>query len=166
MDRCGRFNWNCFKFQQLNWWPRIQLQWKHKWWCALISQIYIFNCQVATWTKAFRQFLFCKAGFGILYLSTGFECHFGCELIYKILQISKDLIVAQVGEAIPLSDASVDAVVGTLVLCSVKDVDMTLKGTQTSSCRDFIFIFTGFKELSPSRNLVFCEEHSVSWVLY
>ncbi|KAJ1423662.1 S-adenosyl-L-methionine-dependent methyltransferase [Sesbania bispinosa] len=32
-----------------------------------------------------------------------------------------------VGEAIPLSDASVDAVVGTLVLCSVKDVDMTLK---------------------------------------
>ncbi|XP_030956936.1 methyltransferase-like protein 7A [Quercus lobata] len=32
-----------------------------------------------------------------------------------------------VGEAIPLGDASVDAVVGTLVLCSVKDVDMTLK---------------------------------------
>lgn len=32
-----------------------------------------------------------------------------------------------VGEAIPLSDASVDAVVGTLVLCSVKDVAMTLK---------------------------------------
>ncbi|XP_027361099.1 methyltransferase-like protein 7A [Abrus precatorius] len=35
--------------------------------------------------------------------------------------------VQAVGEAIPLSDASVDAVVGTLVLCSVKDVDMTLK---------------------------------------
>ncbi|KAH9773963.1 methyltransferase 11 domain-containing protein [Citrus sinensis] len=32
-----------------------------------------------------------------------------------------------VGEAIPVSDASVDAVVGTLVLCSVKDVDMTLQ---------------------------------------
>ncbi|KAL1317541.1 hypothetical protein AAHE18_15G141000 [Arachis hypogaea] len=32
-----------------------------------------------------------------------------------------------VGEAIPLSDASVDAVVGTLVLCSVKDVDLALK---------------------------------------
>ncbi|KAH1059785.1 hypothetical protein AAZX31_02G103900 [Glycine max] len=35
--------------------------------------------------------------------------------------------IQAVGEAIPLSDASVDAVVGTLVLCSVKDVDMTLK---------------------------------------
>ncbi|KAL0538878.1 hypothetical protein IC582_023045 [Cucumis melo] len=32
-----------------------------------------------------------------------------------------------VGEAIPLPDASVDAVVGTLVLCSVTDVDMTLR---------------------------------------
>ncbi|KAK9276836.1 hypothetical protein L1049_006373 [Liquidambar formosana] len=32
-----------------------------------------------------------------------------------------------VGEALPLNDASVDAVVGTLVLCSVKDVDLALK---------------------------------------
>ncbi|KAH9709606.1 methyltransferase 11 domain-containing protein [Citrus sinensis] len=32
-----------------------------------------------------------------------------------------------VGEAIPVRDASVDAVIGTLVLCSVKDVDMTLQ---------------------------------------
>ncbi|KAL3751590.1 hypothetical protein ACJRO7_012427 [Eucalyptus globulus] len=32
-----------------------------------------------------------------------------------------------VGEAIPLEDASVEAVVGTLVLCSVSDVDLTLK---------------------------------------
>lgn len=32
-----------------------------------------------------------------------------------------------VGEALPLSDAAVDAVVGTLVLCSVKDVDTALK---------------------------------------
>ncbi|XP_021912020.1 methyltransferase-like protein 7A [Carica papaya] len=32
-----------------------------------------------------------------------------------------------VGEAIPLPDASVDAVVGTLVLCSVKNVNLTLK---------------------------------------
>ncbi|ESW29598.1 hypothetical protein PHAVU_002G083300 [Phaseolus vulgaris] len=35
--------------------------------------------------------------------------------------------IQAVGEVIPLTDASVDAVVGTLVLCSVKDVDMTLK---------------------------------------
>ncbi|KAF7851705.1 hypothetical protein BT93_L3215 [Corymbia citriodora subsp. variegata] len=32
-----------------------------------------------------------------------------------------------VGEAIPLGDASVDAVVGTLILCSVSDVDLTLR---------------------------------------
>ncbi|KAL6969618.1 hypothetical protein U1Q18_029328 [Sarracenia purpurea var. burkii] len=32
-----------------------------------------------------------------------------------------------VAEALPVSDASIDAVVGTLVLCSVKDVNMTLK---------------------------------------
>ncbi|EOY01889.1 S-adenosyl-L-methionine-dependent methyltransferases superfamily protein isoform 2 [Theobroma cacao] len=37
--------------------------------------------------------------------------------------------VEAVAEAVPLDDASVDAVVGTLVLCSVKDVNMALKGT-------------------------------------
>lgn len=36
----------------------------------------------------------------------------------------------QVGEALPLADASVDAIVGTLVLCSVKDVNMALKGNK------------------------------------
>lgn len=35
--------------------------------------------------------------------------------------------IQAVGEALPLSDVSVDAVVGTLVLCSVKDVDATLQ---------------------------------------
>ncbi|KAK3042395.1 hypothetical protein RJ639_002441 [Escallonia herrerae] len=35
--------------------------------------------------------------------------------------------IQAVAEALPLSDASVDAVVGTLVLCSVEDVDMTLQ---------------------------------------
>lgn len=34
----------------------------------------------------------------------------------------------QVAEALPVSDASIDAVVGTLVLCSVKDVNKTLQG--------------------------------------
>jgi hypothetical protein len=51
----------------------------------------------------------------------------GCELQSCSLDF-EDAQIIQVGEAIPLSDASVDAVVGTLVLCSVKDVDMTLKG--------------------------------------
>ncbi|KAI3970913.1 hypothetical protein MKX01_024560 [Papaver californicum] len=32
-----------------------------------------------------------------------------------------------VGEALPAYDASMDAVIGTLVLCSVKDVKTTLK---------------------------------------
>ncbi|KAG2702399.1 hypothetical protein I3760_06G087300 [Carya illinoinensis] len=43
------------------------------------------------------------------------------------LPLANFQFIQAVGEAIPLSDASVDAVVGTLVLCSVKDVDMTLK---------------------------------------
>lgn len=34
----------------------------------------------------------------------------------------------QVAEALPIKDASVDAVIGTLVLCSVKDVDQALQG--------------------------------------
>ncbi|KAJ8628545.1 hypothetical protein MRB53_021868 [Persea americana] len=35
--------------------------------------------------------------------------------------------IRAVGEALPMRDASMDAVIGTLVLCSVKDVDMTLQ---------------------------------------
>ncbi|CAL1370646.1 unnamed protein product [Linum trigynum] len=43
------------------------------------------------------------------------------------LQPSSFSFTQAVGEAIPLDDASVDAVVGTLVLCSVEDVDRTLQ---------------------------------------
>ncbi|XP_057448202.1 uncharacterized protein LOC130739807 [Lotus japonicus] len=43
------------------------------------------------------------------------------------LPLSNFEFIQAVGESIPLSDASVDAVVGTLVLCSVKYVDLTLK---------------------------------------
>ncbi|GAV85784.1 Methyltransf_11 domain-containing protein [Cephalotus follicularis] len=43
------------------------------------------------------------------------------------LPLSNFNFIHAVGESIPLSDASVDAAVGTLVLCSVKDVDKTLK---------------------------------------
>ncbi|GFZ00171.1 S-adenosyl-L-methionine-dependent methyltransferases superfamily protein [Actinidia rufa] len=42
--------------------------------------------------------------------------------------------IQAVAEALPLSDASVDAVVGTLVLCSVKDVNMTLKDGTILRC--------------------------------
>ncbi|CAA3022696.1 methyltransferase-like protein 7A isoform X2 [Olea europaea var. sylvestris] len=43
------------------------------------------------------------------------------------LQPSNFEFMQAVAEALPVDDASVDAVVGTLVLCSVKDVDMTLQ---------------------------------------
>ncbi|KAI4328464.1 hypothetical protein L6164_020817 [Bauhinia variegata] len=43
------------------------------------------------------------------------------------LPLSNFKFIHAVGEVIPLQDASVDAVVGTLVLCSVKDIEMTLK---------------------------------------
>lgn len=45
---------------------------------------------------------------------------------------TKFVDIVQVAEALPLPEASVDAVVGTLVLCSVKDVNMALKGIRAS----------------------------------
>lgn len=42
------------------------------------------------------------------------------------------LLLSRLGRLIPLSDSSVDTVLGILVLCFVKDVDMTLKVTLTS----------------------------------
>lgn len=55
------------------------------------------------------------------------------------------IVFIQVGEAIPLDDASMDAVVGTLVLCSVKDVNLTLQGTCSglSSDSQHIQVFQG-----------------------
>lgn len=43
------------------------------------------------------------------------------------LPSEKFKFIRAVGEALPIEDASIDAVVGTLVLCSVKDVDATLQ---------------------------------------
>ncbi|ONK61013.1 uncharacterized protein A4U43_C08F25190 [Asparagus officinalis] len=40
-----------------------------------------------------------------------------------------------VGEALPIGDNSMDAVIGTLVLCSVKDVDISLKGQMVWSIK-------------------------------
>ncbi|EOY01888.1 S-adenosyl-L-methionine-dependent methyltransferases superfamily protein isoform 1 [Theobroma cacao] len=49
--------------------------------------------------------------------------------------------VEAVAEAVPLDDASVDAVVGTLVLCSVKDVNMALKEVKRVLKPGGLFLF-------------------------
>ncbi|XP_010257937.1 PREDICTED: methyltransferase-like protein 7A isoform X2 [Nelumbo nucifera] len=49
------------------------------------------------------------------------------ELYASIMDKSIAAYEEEVGEALPVSDASMDAVVGTLVLCSVKDVKLTLE---------------------------------------
>ncbi|CAL5338490.1 unnamed protein product [Camellia sinensis] len=52
-------------------------------------------------------------------------------------QIPTVALGLEVAEALPLSDASVDVVVGTLVLCSVKDINMTLKVKISRSIKPF-----------------------------
>ncbi|KAM7250781.1 hypothetical protein ACFE04_022664 [Oxalis oulophora] len=54
---------------------------------------------------------------------------FVIDPLWLVLELDSVVFMffCQVGEAIPLSDASVDAVIGTLVLCSVTDVDLTLQ---------------------------------------
>lgn len=87
------------------------------------------HCSFGSRVLAYYFFLRWIWIFSLLFLPSvivGFKLQ-SCSLDFK------DANVIQVGEAIPLRDASVDAVVGTLVLCSVKDVDRTLKGTQTST---------------------------------
>lgn len=49
--------------------------------------------------------------------------------------------IEAVAEAVPLDDASVDAVVGTLVLCSVKDVNMALKEVKRVLKPGGLFVF-------------------------
>ncbi|OMO82501.1 Zinc finger, RING-type [Corchorus olitorius] len=49
--------------------------------------------------------------------------------------------IEAVAEAVPLDDASVDAVVGTLVLCSVKDVNMALKEVKRVLKPGGLFLF-------------------------
>ncbi|XVE85841.1 hypothetical protein DITRI_Ditri17bG0123700 [Diplodiscus trichospermus] len=53
--------------------------------------------------------------------------------------------IEAVAEAVPLDDASVEAVVGTLVLCSVKDVNMALKGILSlNPCFDSMKFFLAY----------------------
>ncbi|KAK2969027.1 hypothetical protein RJ640_007892 [Escallonia rubra] len=65
--------------------------------------------------------------------------------------------IQAVAEALPLSDASVDAVVGTLVLCSVEDADMTLQGAAKYTCSScsscFIKLFILAFSLAYSREV-------------
>ncbi|KAK9675933.1 hypothetical protein RND81_11G042400 [Saponaria officinalis] len=49
--------------------------------------------------------------------------------------------VHAVGEILPVKDASVDAVIGTLVLCSVKDVDRTLQEVKRVLKPGGIYVF-------------------------
>ncbi|RYR09129.1 hypothetical protein Ahy_B05g077234 isoform A [Arachis hypogaea] len=67
-----------------------------------------------------------------------------------------------VGEAIPLSDASVDAVVGTLVLCSVKDVDLALKERRlqvtAKKKKETRKVEETLRRVIPQRQFAFCAE--------
>ncbi|XP_057950272.1 uncharacterized protein LOC131145170 isoform X2 [Malania oleifera] len=77
------------------------------------------------------------------------------------LPLTNFKFIQSVGEALPLSDASVDAVVGTLVLCSVKDVDMTLKGIKVSGA----FVFLGHCQLWLFGKIRVSEEQGLSYEL-
>ncbi|GLU09433.1 hypothetical protein SLE2022_334600 [Rubroshorea leprosula] len=57
------------------------------------------------------------------------------------LPVENFKFVHAVAEAVPLSDCSVDAVVGTLVLCSVKDVEMALKEVKRVLKPGGLFLF-------------------------
>lgn len=55
-----------------------------------------------------------------------------------------------------MSDESVDAVVGTLVLCSVKDVGMTLQG-------NWVLRFFASSEIIQSKELISLSKLLIQW---
>lgn len=97
-----------------------------------INSLEVLSCSVSAAVPP--HLLGRQAGlYYVLYLGSNFDfilCFPTCIFIVKVGEAFKieNFDFVQVGEALPLNDASVDAVVGTLVLCSVKDVDLALKG--------------------------------------
>uniref|UniRef100_A0A803L1S8 Methyltransferase type 11 domain-containing protein n=1 Tax=Chenopodium quinoa TaxID=63459 RepID=A0A803L1S8_CHEQI len=78
------------------------------------------------------------------------------------LSPEKFKFVQAVGEALPLDDASVDTVIGTLVLCSVKDVPRTLQGSRLLSSVCLCICSSQFWKLSP--NLVRDDDECANFV--
>ncbi|KAL6953537.1 hypothetical protein U1Q18_045796, partial [Sarracenia purpurea var. burkii] len=68
-----------------------------------------------------------------------------------------------VAEALPVSDASIDAVVGTLVLCSVKDVNMTLKEVMRVLKPGGIYLFM---EHVAQKMEQFSDLYRTFWILF
>lgn len=93
--------------------------------CTLADQENFLAYQSLTTEGLFGYHLRCKEPHDV-----------GAEgtVITLLLNVSCMILeTSQVGEKLPLPDASVDAVVGTLVLCSVSDVSSTLKGNTLTS---------------------------------
>ncbi|RYR09133.1 hypothetical protein Ahy_B05g077234 isoform D [Arachis hypogaea] len=85
------------------------------------------------------------------------------EMLSRFVSIMAYIVTKlNVGEAIPLSDASVDAVVGTLVLCSVKDVDLALKERRlqvtAKKKKETRKVEETLRRVIPQRQFAFCAE--------
>ena len=59
----------------------------------------------------------------------------------------------QVAEALPAEDNSMDAVIGTLVLCSVNNIDMALRGNNYTSLARTMMAISFFVTLYSNHNM-------------